>query len=114
MNMKFAVVKTGGKQYKVAEGETLTIEKLSDSANWEVGKKVVFKEVLLTDDGEKTILGMPTISGVTVTAEVTATGKGKKVVIIKYKPKVRYRVKRGHRQLFTKVKISTIDSPARS
>lgn len=108
--MKFAVIKTGGKQYKVAEGETLTIEKLPEA----VGRKVVFKDVLLMDDGEKTILGMPTISGAAVTAEVTATGKGKKVVVIKYKPKVRYRVKRGHRQLFTKVKISKIDSPARS
>ena len=116
--MKFAVIKTGGKQYKVAEGETLTIEKLpvlpSQGGPEAVGGKVVFKDVLLTNDGEKTILGMPTISGAAVTAEVTATGKGKKVVVIKYKPKVRYRVKRGHRQLFTKVKISKIDSPARS
>ncbi|MFH1170900.1 MAG: 50S ribosomal protein L21 [Candidatus Vogelbacteria bacterium] len=108
--MKFAVIKTGGKQYKVAEGDVVTIEKLPET----VGGRVVFKEVLLTDDGEKTILGMPTISGATVTAEVTAAGKAKKVVVIKYKPKVRYRVKRGHRQLFTKVKIVKIDSPARS
>jgi len=108
--MKFAVIKTGGKQYQVAEGDSLTIEKLPEA----VGGKVVFKDVLLTDDGEKTIIGTPTISDATVTAEVTATGKGKKVVVIKYKPKVRYRVKRGHRQLYTKIKIATIDSPARS
>ncbi len=108
--MKFAVIKTGGKQYRVAEGDVLTIEKLPEM----VGEKAVFKEVLLLDDGEQTTIGQPFISSATVTAEVTATGKGKKVVIVKYKPKVRYRVKRGHRQVFTKVKITTIDSPKRS
>ena len=107
--MKFAVIKTGGKQYRVAEGDVLTVEKLPET----VGGKVVFKEVLLTDNGEKTVVGTPTISGAAVTAEVTATGKSKKVVVIKYKPKVRYRVKRGHRQLYTKVKIATIDSLTR-
>lgn len=108
--MKFAVIKTGGKQYRVAPGDTLTIEKLPEA----VGGKVIFKEVLLTDDGEKTVLGTPTIPGVTVTGEVIATGKSRKVVVVKFKSKVRYRVKRGHRQLFTKVKIATIDSGVRS
>ena len=108
--MKFAVIKTGGKQYKVAEGDTLMIEKLPEG----VGEKVVFKDVLLTDDGDKTAIGTPTISGATVAAEVIGTGKAKKITVIKYKPKTRYRVKRGHRQLFTKVKIATIDSGERS
>ena len=108
--MKFAVIKTGGKQYRVAPGDILTIEKLPELA----GEKVVFKDVFLLDDGEKTNVGAPTISGATVTGEVLSTGKGKKVVIVKYKPKVRYRVKRGHRQISTKVKIATIDSPKRS
>ena len=108
--MKFAVIKTGGKQYRVAQGDALTIEKLPDA----VGSKVIFKEVLLTDDGEKTVLGTPTIPGTTVTGEVTAVGKSKKVVVVKFKSKVRYRVKRGHRQHFTKDKIATIDSLARS
>ncbi len=107
--MKFAVIKTGGKQYRVAEGDALTIEKLPEAA----GEKVVFKDVLLLDDKEKTVLGAPTIAGATVTAEVIATGKAKKITIIKYKSKTRYRVKRGHRQLFTKVKIVTIDSLTR-
>ena len=102
--MKFAVIKTGGKQYLVKPGEALTIEKLPEL----MGEKVVFKEVLLTDDGEKTIVGNPTIPGTTVAAEIVSTGKGKKVIVIKYKPKVRYRVKRGHRQPFTKVKIISI------
>lgn len=108
--MKFAVIKTGGKQYRVAEGDALTIEKLPEG----VGEKVVFKDVLLTDDGEKTVVGTPMIPGAMVTAEVLATGKTKKITVIKFKSKTRYRVKRGHRQLYTKVKIATIDSGARS
>src|SRR3989344_2965193 len=115
--MRFAVIKTGGKQYRVTEGDALTIEKLPAFSNrgesLATGEKVIFSEVLLTDDGEKTIIGTPIITGATVTAEVTAIGKAKKITVIKYKPKVRYRVKRGHRQLYTKVKITTIDSPAR-
>ncbi|MEK7621702.1 MAG: 50S ribosomal protein L21 [Patescibacteria group bacterium] len=114
--MKFAVIKTGGKQYKVADGDVLTIEKLLASTKPQrgepalpaVGEEVTFKEVLLTDDGEKTILGTPTITGVAVTAEVIAVGRAKKVTVIKYKPKVRYRVKRGHRQPYMKVKITSI------
>lgn len=108
--MKFAVVKTGGKQYRVAEGDVLTIGKLPES----VGEKAMFTEVLLLNDGEQTTIGKPFIPGTSVSAEVMSTGKGKKVVIVKYKPKVRYRVKRGHRQFFTKVKITTIDWPKRS
>ena len=108
--MNFAVIKTGGKQYQVASGDMLTIEKLPEA----IGEKVVFKEVLLTDDGKQTTIGTPTVSGATVAAEVMATGKAKKVTVIKYKSKTRYRVKRGHRQLYTKVRIATIDSGAHS
>src|SRR3989344_6353096 len=108
--MKFAVIRTGGKQYRVAAGDVLTIEKLPEA----VGEKVVFKDVLLADDDEETNVGMPTISGAAVAAEVLATGQAKKDTVIKFKSKTRYRVKRGHRQLFTKVKIFTIDSPTHS
>ncbi|HEY4476829.1 MAG TPA: 50S ribosomal protein L21 [Candidatus Paceibacterota bacterium] len=112
--MKFAVIKTGGKQYRVAPGDVVTVEKLPESAGGQVGEKVIFKKVLLTNDGEKTTIGVPTISGATVTGKTIATGRSKKITVIKYKSKVRYRVKRGHRQPYTKVKIATIDSGARS
>lgn len=103
--MKFAVIKTGGKQYQVAEGNTLTVEKLPERR----GEKTVFKEVLLIDDGEKTTIGRPTIPEAKVMAEVLTTGKAPKITVLKYKSKTRYRVKRGHRQPYTKVKIAKLD-----
>lgn len=102
----FAVIKTGGKQYKVAEGTVLTIEKLSDSSK--EGDKVTFSEVLLTDSGSETNIGTPLLSGSKVEAEVIAVGRGKKVKVIHYKAKSRRFKRAGHRQPFAKVKITKV------
>ena len=105
--MEFAVIKTGGKQYLVKEGDTVKIEKFSDK-EYKVGDKISFAEVLLTDDGKATNVGEPIVSGVEVSGTVSEAGRGKKVTTMKYKAKVRYRNKKGHRQHFLKVKIDTI------
>ena len=98
--MSFAVIKTGGKQYKVAEGEMLLIEKLEV----EPGQEVIFDEVLLTENA----IGTPYVPGVKVTAKVLEQGKGKKKIVFKYASKTRYKKKKGHRQPFTKVEILSI------
>jgi len=99
-----AVIKTGGKQYKVAEGQELKVEKLAGDA----GKKVNLETLLIADsDGEIKELGQPSL-GEKVSAEILETGKGKKVSVIKFKSKTRYRRKVGHRQIFTKIKINKI------
>jgi len=99
---KIAIIKTGGKQYKVKEGETIKVEKLE----LEPGKKVKF-ETLLIAGGEKLELGQPSL-GDKVEAEVLETAKGKKVTVVKYKNKIRYKRTIGHRQIFTAVKIAKI------
>ena len=104
--MEIAVIKTGGKQYVVSKGTTLTIEKLSDEKK--EGDKVVFNEVLLVDNGKDTTIGTPSIKGAEVKATVLAAGRGKKVDVVKYKAKSRYFKRRGHRQPFLKVKIDSI------
>ena len=104
--MKFAVISTGGKQYKVAEGDVLRIEKISDTIK--VGDKVVFDQVLLVDDGATTKIGTPTISGAKVEAELKEIGRAKKVIVIKYKQKSRYFKKNGHRQPYSKVEIKSV------
>ncbi|MFA6304360.1 MAG: 50S ribosomal protein L21 [Patescibacteria group bacterium] len=101
--MKLAVIKTGGKQYKVAEGDKLKIEKLV----LETGANVNFEEVLLVADGEKVSVGTPNL-GVKVSGKVLAQGKGAKIMVEKYKPKVRYHKVYGHRQPFTEVLIEKI------
>lgn len=101
---KQAVIKTGGKQYLVAEGDKLTVEKLAG----EVGAKVVFDEVVLRFDDTKTDIGMPMVEGAKVEAEILKAGKGDKIVVFKMKAKKGYRVKRGHRQQLTEVKINKI------
>lgn len=102
----FAVIQTGGKQYKALEGKTLTIEKLP--GNLKKGAKITFDKVLLTDNGETTKVGAPYLSGAKVEAVLEEEGRGEKVVVIKYKAKSRYFKKRGHRQPYMKVKISSI------
>lgn len=104
-NNKFAVIKTGGKQYLIKEGEILKIEKLS---NVKEGDSVSFDEVLLTGDGEKAKIGNPTVSGAKVNASIVEMGRDQKIVVIKYKQKSRYYKKNGHRQPYTKVKIESI------
>jgi large subunit ribosomal protein L21 len=100
----FAVIATGGKQYIVKEGDVLEIEKLPNEA----GQTVQF-DVLLTaeDDGSKVDIGAPMVSG-KVSAEIIEQGRAKKISVVKYKPKVRYKKRVGHRQPYTKVKITKI------
>ena len=100
----YAIIKTGGKQYKVAEGDILNVEKL----NAEKGAEVVFDEVLaIVNDGKVTV-GKPFIDGAKVTATVEDQGKGEKILVFKYKAKANYRKRAGHRQPYTAVKISGI------
>lgn len=101
---KIAVIETGGKQYLVTEGTVLTVEKIEV----EKGGSVTFDKVLLTDDGSSTKVGAPYISGVKVSAEIVAEGREKKITVIRYRPKSRHFVKKGHRQPFTKVKITSV------
>ena len=100
---EFAIIETGGKQYMVAQGDTVKIEKLSDTHK--VGDSVVFDNVLLVDNGLDTSIGDPYIKGAKVSAEVTKIGRNPKVVVIKYKAKSNYFKKRGHKQPFVEVKI---------
>ena len=104
--MKFAVISTGGKQYKVAEGDVLNVEKISDTIK--VGDKVTFDQVLLVDDGSTTKIGMPTVAGAKVEAVLKEIGRAKKVLVIKYKQKSRYFKKNGHRQPYSKVEIKSV------
>ncbi len=104
--MEFAVIKTGGKQYKVSKGDSIKIEKLSDTAK--IGDKVAFEEVLLVDNGTDTTIGTPFIKGAKVEATVEEIGKLPTVTVIHYKQKSRYFKKNGHRQPFFKVKINSI------
>jgi large subunit ribosomal protein L21 len=101
----FAIIETGGKQYKVAEGDLLQVEKLAEA---KAKGEVVFDKVLLIVDGDKVQLGTPYLDGATVTAKFEADGRAKKIVVVKYKAKVRHHKKAGHRQPFTKVKIAKI------
>lgn len=103
----YAIIKTGGKQYRVSEGETLQIEKL----NAEVGAEVVFDEVLaviVSVDDVK--LGKPVVEGAKVTAKVVEHGKAGKILVFKYKAKSNYRRRKGHRQPFTTVEITKIEA----
>ena len=104
--MQFAVIKTGGKQYKVAEGDVLKIEKLS--GDFQKGDKITFEEVLFLDDGATSKIGFPNISGASVPATFVEAGRNKTIDVIKYRPKSNYYKKRGHRQPFIKVKIGKI------
>ena len=101
----YAIIATGGKQYKVSEGDVIKIEKLGKAE----GESVTFDKVLLVSDKE-TVVGNPTVAGATVTASVVCEGKDKKVIVYKYKRKTGYHKKNGHRQLFTKVKIDKINA----
>jgi len=99
-----AIIETGGKQYRVAEGDTLFIEKLDAEA----GKEVTFDRVLAVINGETVNFGAPTVDGAVVTAEVLKNGKAKKIIVFKMKRRKNYRRKQGHRQPYTQVKIAKI------
>ena len=99
-----AIIVTGGKQYTVAEGDVVYIEKLPVEA----GETVKFDQVLAILDGEKATFGAPVVEGASVEATIVKNGKGKKVRIFKYNPKKGYRKRQGHRQPYTKVEITKI------
>lgn len=103
----FAVIQTGGKQYSVKTNDVLRIEKLEA----EVGAKITFDTVLLRgeEDGVGLEVGTPVIAGARVTAEVVSQGRADKIMVVKFKNKVRYRRKNGHRQPFTEVKIVSLN-----
>ena len=96
-----AVIKTGGKQYLVSPGQKIKVEKLDENE----GSDIALKEVLLLDKDNHLEIGQPLVSGAEITAKVLKHGKGKKVIIFKYKAKKRTKVKKGHRQAFSEVEI---------
>ncbi|MFN2166268.1 MAG: 50S ribosomal protein L21 [Anaerolineae bacterium] len=101
----YAVVQTGGKQYRVAPGDWLETEKLAG----EVGEQIVLDDVLLVHDGENALIGQPQVEGAKVLATIKAQHKGRKVIVFKYRPKQRYRRKKGHRQQLTRLHIDAIE-----
>lgn len=102
----YAIIKTGGKQYRVSEGEAVQIEKL----NAEVGAEVVFEEVLTVVNDADVKIGAPVVEGAKVTAKVVEHGKADKIFVFKYKAKANYRRRQGHRQPFTTVEITKIEA----
>ncbi len=102
----YAIIETGGKQYKVQVGDSLCIEKLSVAA----GESVVFNNVLVVGQEDALTVGTPFVAGATVKADVVGDGKGKKIIVYKYKAKKTYHKKIGHRQPFTKVTITAIEA----
>ncbi len=102
----YAVVNTGGKQYKVRQGETLRIEKIPG----EVGSPVTFDKILMVADGENIRLGQPVLENVKVQAQIVEQDKARKVLVFKYKRRKRYRRKQGHRQPYTAVRIEGIEA----
>lgn len=101
----YAVIETGGKQYKVSEGDVIFVEKLGT----EEGEAVTFDKVLIIGDGEKVTVGTPVVEGAAVEAKVLKNGKAKKIYVFKMKRKKNYRRKKGHRQPFTKIEITKIN-----
>ena len=104
--MKHAIIETGGKQYRVAEGDVIFVEKL----DVEAGESVKFDRVLAVIDEENTVFGAPVIEGASVSANVVKNGKSKKVRVYKMKPKKGYRRTQGHRQPYTKLQIEAINA----
>lgn len=100
----YAVVESGGKQYRVVEGETLRVEKLPG----EVGQEIAFDNVLLFSDGENVKIGQPVLSDVAVSGHIVEQGKAAKIIVFKYKRRKRFRRKQGHRQQYTAIKIDKI------
>ena len=106
MTVKHAIIETGGKQYRVSEGDVLFIEKLDVAA----GDTVKFDRVLAVIDEDSTKFGTPVVEGASVSANVVKNGRGKKIRVFKMKPKKGYRRTQGHRQPYTKVQIETINA----
>ena len=104
--MRYAIVESGGKQYKAVEGETIEVDRL----DIEAGKKIELKDILLVSNGETSVIGTPTVDGAKVSATVVEEFKGRKVIIFKYHPRKRYRLKKGHRQYYTRLMIESIQA----
>jgi len=102
--MSFAIIKTGGKQYRVSPGSTLTVEKLDGNP----GDSVEFNEVLMRGDGSETVVGKPLVEGARVTAVVEDQGRGHRILVYKKKRRKNYRKRQGHRQFETTVRITDI------
>ncbi len=103
----YAIIETGGKQYKVTPGQTIDVERL-DVAEGDI---VDLERVLFIADGDRVIVGTPTVDGAKVIATSRGEGKGKKIIVFKYKPKTRYHKKTGHRQFYTRLAIDKIVEP---
>ena len=104
--MEFAVIQTGGKQYKVSKDTIVSIEKIK--GEYTKGDKIAFDKVLLVDNEKDTTIGTPYITGAKVEAEIVEIGRARKLMVVKYKQKSRYLKRNGHRQPFFKVKITSI------
>jgi large subunit ribosomal protein L21 len=104
--MKFVIVEQGGKQYRAAEGATIEVDRLQN----EVGENLTLEDVLLTVDDDAVTVGTPLVKGVKVQAKVLDHFKGRKILVFKYRPKQRYRVKSGHRQQYTRLLIESIET----
>lgn len=102
----YAVIRTGGKQYRVAEGETVEVERMAG----DVGETVTISDVLLVADGASVKVGQPVVEGASVTARITGQYKGNKIMVFKYRPKKRIRVRKGHRQYITRLQIASISA----
>jgi large subunit ribosomal protein L21 len=100
----YAIIASGGKQYRVSEGERVRVEKLDGA----VGTEVVFEKVLMVGEGERSKVGNPTVQGASVEAEITDQNRAKKVVVFKFKKRKKYRKKQGHRQPYTELKVTGI------
>ena len=103
------VIKTGGKQYLVKPGDKIKIEKIEKEGD----KEIIFDQVLLVEKNRKIEIGTPLVNGAKVVGKILRQGKSKKVIVFKYKPKTRYKKKAGHRQLFTEVEITKIETESK-
>lgn len=101
----YAVIRTGGKQYRVAAGDSVEVEKL----NGEVGETITLNDVLLVADGDTVQIGQPTVAGASVSARITGQHRGNKVRVFRYRPKKRIRVRSGHRQYLTRLQIESVN-----
>jgi large subunit ribosomal protein L21 len=102
----YAVIRTGGKQYRVAAGDTLEVEKLAGT----IGEQLTLSDVLLVAKGDTVMVGTPNVSGASVTAKITGQYRGTKIIVFKYRPKKRIRVRKGHRQYITRLQIEAINA----
>ncbi|PJF40693.1 MAG: 50S ribosomal protein L21 [Chloroflexi bacterium] len=100
----YAIIRTGGRQYRAEVGQTLDVDRLPQ----DVGESVEIEDVLLVGDGDKTVIGQPTVDGATVKATVVEQFRGKKIIVYKYRQRTNYRRKQGHRQYYTRLKIDEI------